>query len=378
MSRPVPSDVAAAKRSGADSEVDGRVRVAILAGGSGTRFWPLSTPDRPKQLLPLGSERPLIVDTLERVEGLVPRDRIRVLAGPDLVESARAVTGLPASAFLVEAQARGTGPALARAAWAFAQEDPEAVVVSVHSDHLIRPPAAFHRTIGHAVQVARRHDALVTLAVPPDRPETGYGYLRLGAALGAPAGATAHRVDAFVEKPGPERAREFVRRGDRWNSGIFVWSAATFLAEVERHAPGIARAMERLEAGDPDGFFAAAEGISVDEAVLERSARVACVDATFRWDDMGSWEAWARNRVSDSEGNATEGDADAVESRDNVVLAASGRVVLLGVENHLVVRTPDVTLVAARGALPRLKELLERLPERPRDSGGAPSDEAEP
>ena len=337
------------------------VWVAILAGGAGSRFWPLSTPERPKQLLPLASSQPLIVDTLERLDGFVPPERVRVLTGEDLVRPIREATGLAREAFMVEARPRGTGPVLARAAWEVARRDPGAVLVSLHSDHLIDPARKFREVLRAAVEVAWRDKLLLTVAIPPDRPETGYGYIRPGAALDAPGGYRAYRVDAFVEKPGSEVAARYIEEGCRWNSGIFVWPAKTFLDEVVAHAPEIARALPCLERGDPDAFFEEAETISVDEAVLERSARVASIDATFHWDDVGSWEALARNRPADEHGNVSEGEVHLSDAHGNITLATSGRLVLLGVEDHLVVQTDLATLVMPRAELPNLKQHLTAM-----------------
>ncbi len=342
---------------------DHSIWVTVLAGGAGHRFWPLSTPGRPKQLLPLASSRPLIVDTIERMRGFVPSERLRVLAGEELVAPIRAVTGLGRDAFLVESRTRGTGPVLARAAWEVARHDPRAVMVSVHSDHLIDPVERFLDVLRAAVEIAGREQLLLTVAVPPTRPETGYGYIRPGAALGAPARHRAYRVDAFVEKPGPATAARYLEEGYRWNSGIFVWPALTFLAEVERCAPEVNRALTRLEEGDRAAFFEEAPRISVDVAVLERSGRVGCVDATFRWDDVGSWESFARNRPADEQGNVLDGEVHLAAATGNVALATDGRLALFGVDGLLVVRTGDVTLVMPRSESPHLKRYLRELPE---------------
>ena len=168
-----------------------------------------------------------------------------------------------------------------------------------------------------------------------------------------------------MEKPGPATAARYVEEGYRWNSGIFVWPALTFLAEVERCAPGINRALTRLEEGDCATFFEEAPRISVDEAVLERSGRVGCVDATFRWDDVGSWESFARNRPSDEQGNVHEGDVHLAAATGNVALATAGRLALFGVDGLLVVQTGDVTLIMPRGESPHLKRYLRELPENP-------------
>lgn len=338
------------------------VWVTILAGGAGHRFWPLSTPERPKQLLPLASSRPLIHDTIERVRGFVPMERLRILAGEDLVAPLRAATGLGRESFLIETRARGTGPVLARAAWEIARDDPGAIMVSLHSDHMIEPARALRDVLGAAVEIANRDRLLLTVAAAPDRPETGYGYIRPGEPLEAPGGHRAYRVGAFVEKPGPRTAARYIREGYRWNTGIFVWTAGVFLGEVERCAPGIARALPHLEQGDTGAFFEETARISVDEAVLERSNRVACIDAGFRWDDVGSWESLARNRPSDEQGNVSEGDVHLSGSSGNIAVAGDGRLALLGVDDLLVVQTEHVTLVMPRSESPRLKEYLRGLP----------------
>ncbi|MDX1567908.1 MAG: sugar phosphate nucleotidyltransferase [Longimicrobiales bacterium] len=337
--------------------------MTILAGGVGSRFWPVSTPDRPKQLLPLASERPLIVDTMERASALTDRDRIRILAGSHLVEPMRrALPELPESIFLVEPRARGTAPVLVWAAWTLLQKDPDAILVSLHSDHVVDPPGAFVATVLRAARVARDHRRLMTVAIPPDRPEVGYGYIQPGDEIGE-----GFDVVAFHEKPDRETAARYVDDGYLWNSGIFVWRARDFLDEVRAHAPEIGDLLVHLDEGEPEKFFQEAPKISVDEAVLERSSRVAAVEADFRWDDVGSWEALARNRSPGPDGNVVQGRARFVDSRDNIVYSEEKPVVLFGVDDLVVVRTGDVTLVTRRDRAPRLKELLDELPEELRN-----------
>lgn len=334
----------------------------MLAGGIGSRFWPVSTPTRPKQLLPLASERPLIVDTVERARALVADARIRVLAGEHLAAPFRAaLPDLPGEAYLIEPEARGTCPVLAWAAWEIARADPDAVLVSLHSDHLIRPLDAFVDTVLAASHVARTEDALVTIGVTPDRVETGYGHIQPGEALPAPGGAAAFRVAAFHEKPDAATAREYMEAGYVWNSGIFVWKASVFLDEVRRHAPEVAACLPILEERGPAAFFASVPLSVVDTAVMERSDRVACVRAAFTWDDVGSWDALARTRDADAAGNVVLGRGAVVDGRGNVVYSEEGEVVLFGVEDLVVVRTGERTLVLPRGRAADLKSLLQAL-----------------
>ncbi len=351
--------------------------VTILAGGPGTRFWPASTPNRPKQLLPLAGEQPLIRDTLDRARGLVPEDRIRILTGGHLLGPFREALGeLDPSSFLVEPQPRGTGPVLVWAAWAISQIDPDAILVSLHADHAIDPFDAFSTLIRAGARAVETTDALFTVAVPPTRPETGYGYIQPGEAIPAEGGVDAFRVQSFVEKPDRDTAQEYLAAGYLWNSGIFLWRAGFFLEEVRAVAPELGRLIPHLEEGDVEGFFREAPVISVDEAVLERSSRVASLRATFQWDDVGAWEALARTRAPDGKGNVLLGSVQAVDSRENIVMAEEGTVVLFGVEGLAIVRSGDIVLVADRAKTPDLKSLLEALPSHLRDpDGGTPTEE---
>lgn len=340
---------------------DEHLWILVLAGGIGSRFWPVSTPARPKQLLPLAGPRPLIVDTLERARTLVPDGRLRVLAGPELAEVFRVgIPDLPDTSYMVEPRARGTGPALARAAWEIERVDSDAVLVSLHSDHLIRPLEAFQDTVLGAVHIARTEELLLTIGVVPDRLETGYGHVQPGEPLIAPEGVEAFRVEAFHEKPDAATASRYVDAGYLWNSGIFVWKASVFLDELRRHAPEVSQHLPRLTKGS-DAFFESAPDCVVDRAVLERSDRVGMVRATFEWDDVGSWEALLRTREADAAGNVSTGHVQVVDGAGNVSFAEGGRIVLWDVDDLVVVRTDETTLVMPRDRAPDLKELLGRL-----------------
>jgi len=352
------------------STPDPNLWVTILAGGAGTRFWPASTPARPKQLLPLAGEGSLIADTVERALGLVPEDRLRILTGSHLLGPFQKALGdVDPGAFLVEPQARGTGPVLVWAAWSILQEDPSAVLVSLHADHAIRPRARFLALIRDAAELAEVSRALLTVAIPPTRPETGFGYLEPGEILARGGRTDAFRVRSFVEKPDRRTAEQYVAAGYLWNSGIFVWRADLFLEEVRAVAPELGGLISLLEGGRVDEFFQAAPVISVDEAVLERSSRVAFVRSTFEWDDVGSWEALARTRPSDHGGNVLLGTVHAVDSRGNIAMAEEGSVVLFGVEGLVVVRSGDIVMVADRTRALDLKSLLGQLPPHLRDPG---------
>jgi mannose-1-phosphate guanylyltransferase len=340
---------------------DAHVWVVVLAGGVGSRFWPVSTPTRPKQVLPLAGDRPMICDTIDRARALVPDERIRILAGAHLAAPIReALSDFPDDGLWVEPKARGTAPVLAWAATRIAALDPSAVMVSLHSDHLIRPLDAFRMTVEAAVTLARRDDLLVCIGAVPDRIETGYGHIEPGDSLALPGDAKAHRVRAFHEKPDAETASRYVASGYLWNTGIFVWKASVLLEEIDTHAPELRAYLPLLGRGDAP-FFDAVPVSVVDRAVMERSTRVGVVGATFAWDDVGSWEALARTRRADAQGNVIVGTGRAVDSRGNIVFAESGTVVLFGTDDLVVVRTEDLTLVLPRDRAVDLKTLLGAL-----------------
>ncbi len=336
--------------------------ILILAGGVGSRFWPVSTPARPKQLLPLGSERPLIVDTVERARLVAGLERIRVLTGQEIGDAIQLATGLPDEAFLIEPQAKGTCPVLAWAAFEAARSAPDTVLISLHADHVIEPADAFVKLLRDAAQIAYTSEMLLTVAVPPTRPEVGYGYIRPGAELAREGSAECLSVGAFVEKPNLETAKKYVAAGYLWNSGIFIWRADTFLAEVRAHEPRVSSAMKHLESGDVAAFFDACPNVTVDEGILEPSDRVATVRATFRWDDVGSWEALTRTRTPDARGNVSIGPTHIVDGHNNVAVAEDGSIVLFGVSDLVVVKKGDVAFVTTRAKSPHLKELLGELP----------------
>jgi len=330
----------------------------VLAGGEGSRFWPASRPERPKQLLALGSSRPLIQDTVERAESLVGPERVRVIASEPLIASLCAsAPGLTRSRFLVEPAARSTGPALAWAAHEIEKLSPGAIMISLHADHVIHPLSELAETIDRAVSAANR-GSLVCLGVEPDRPETGYGYIEVGDGTGD----RTWRARRFVEKPDLETAEEYLATGGfLWNSGIFVWRAADLLDAVRDVAPEISRTLPLLESDGPEAFFSAVEPISIDVAVMERAPAVEVALASFAWDDVGSWNAIARTRPMDSHGNVLVGSAAAIDASNNVVWAEEGEVVLFDVDDLVVVRSGDVTMVTRRSSAPDLKKLVTRL-----------------
>jgi len=330
----------------------------VLAGGIGSRFWPLSTPDRPKQLLPLVGSDPLLVQAVRRLDGLVAPQQIVIVTGPGLVSAiGRLVPEIPIENILAEPRAASTAPALVWATTRIARGDPEAAVLSLHADWAVAPADAFRETAGRALELAARQDVLVTVGVPPTRPDPGLGYIVPGDRLDG-----AHRVRRFVEKPPPELAAELIARGALWNSGLFAWTATRFVTEVRTHARELSDALPALGRDDVAGFFAGVTAVSIDTGVLERSDRVAVLRAGYEWDDVGTWAALARVNPTDAAGNFAQGRAAFVDTSSCVVWADGPPVVLAGVEDLVVVQANGITLVASREAAGDLKRVLANLP----------------
>ena len=325
--------------------MSGPLFAVILAGGAGSRFWPLSTPQRPKQLLPLVGDLTMLEETVRRIEPLVGRGQVLVLTSAALTAPIRALLpSLAPDQVLAEPRAVGTAAALAWASVEVGRRGgPEATLISVHADSAIADEAMFRATLATAAGAARRERALATVGIVPTAPNPGLGYIEPG----VPAGEGTRRVARFVEKPERARAEALIAAGGLWNSGIFAWRADDFLDEVRRHTPELAGAMATLGPGSTaEAFFAAVTtAVSVDVGVLERSARVVVVAGSFGWDDVGTWGALRRLRSRDAAGNAVHGRAHVVDSTDNVVHAESGQVVLYGVEDLVVVARDGVTLV---------------------------------
>ncbi|MEX0690355.1 MAG: sugar phosphate nucleotidyltransferase [Gemmatimonadales bacterium] len=338
---------------------------AVLAGGSGSRFWPLSTPARPKQMLPLAAdETPLIVDSVRRLTGLIPPERVVLVTAERLVaETRRLLPDVPAENVLAEPRAASTGPALAWATHAIQRRDSNAVVLSMHADWWVGSRAAFQTVAKQALDAAESQDALVTVGVLPTRPDTSYGYIEPGGPIAE--GLTA--VQRFTEKPNAVRAAQLVVRGALWNSGLFAWTPERFRAEAEAHAPELANALPRLDADDVAGFFAAVQPIAVDVSHYERSHRVVCVAGRFDWDDVGTWAALHRVRPADAQRNVIVGRGYARRSVDTTIWVDDGVVVVDGVKGLVVVRANGVTLVTTRERAADLKELLADLPDDVRD-----------
>lgn len=359
----------------------GAIYTVIMAGGSGTRFWPLSRRLRPKQLLALGADgdTPLLTATARRVASLSPIERVLVVTRADLAEATlAALPELPRENLLAEPAGRNTAPCVAWATAAVQRRDPEAVVVVLAADAFIDDEAAFVGALRTAAETART-GAIVTLGIKPSRPETGYGYLHLGAPLaGAPEGVRA--VRDFVEKPDAARAKAFVEDAEHlWNAGIFVFRADVMRAAVARHLPAVAEAMAAFDVAalrSPDDearevarLYPQLPSVSVDVGVMEKVEAVAVVPVDCGWSDVGSWQAAWELGDKDAAGNVVRADSAVLcDAAGNVVVAPAGKVVaLVGVRDLVVVDTPDALLVVPRDRAQDVKKAVDALAAAKRD-----------
>ncbi len=336
----------------------------MLAGGVGSRFWPLSTPSLPKQLLPLVSDEPLLLDTLERVSAIAPAERTLILTNASLADAVRAACPqVPRDNVIAEPKPAGTAAALSWAAAEIERRDgSEAVMISVHADWAIGNVEAFRKALTTAAEVAETNHSLVTVGVVPVRPDPGLGYIERGEVVSPGV----NRVGRFVEKPSESAAVKMIEKGALWNSGIFAWRVGDFLGEVRALTPEVAPALERISGGASglEKFFAEVQSIAVDVGVLERSSNVQVVAGDFGWDDIGTWGALKRVRKQDELGNVINGEAFALEANDNVVHAMDQTVVLYGVSDLVVVAKDGLTLVTTVEKSAHLKTLLDALPKR--------------
>lgn len=330
----------------------------VLAGGVGTRFWPVSSAALPKQLLPLAGDDSLLAQSIERITPLIPAEQILIVTSRALQDAVRrAAPTVPASNVLAEPFAASTAPALAWATAHAARVDPRASLLSLHADWTVRDAGKFRKAAAAALELAEQHDVLVTVGAKPTRPEIGYGYIVPGKPLGR-----AHRIARFVEKPAAKQARALIARGAKWNTGMFAWTATRFRAEVEAHTPELARALAHFDAGAVEPAYRALKPVSIDVGLFERTRRGAMIAGDFGWDDVGSWAALSRVRKTDKSGNVAVGAAHVVDSKDCVVWSEDGAVAVYGMQDVVVVRAHGVTLVTSAAKAPDLKKLLDLLP----------------
>ncbi|MEX0702543.1 MAG: mannose-1-phosphate guanylyltransferase [Planctomycetales bacterium] len=348
------------------------LHAVIMAGGSGTRFWPQSRRNMPKQLLRLAGPRTMIQATRDRSARFVPDDRTWVVTNAAQAgETARQLPEVPRENLLVEPCGRNTAPCIGLAAIQLLARDPEAVMLVMPADHVIRPAERFEQAARQGCEiVARNPEALVLFGVSPTHPATGYGYIERGAPLPGSEGS-AFAVASFREKPDRGTAEEYMATGRfYWNCGIFVWRADRILAALAESEPEIHAGLARLRGaiGTPQweqalaAEFPEMKKISIDYAVLERAENVCLLEAPFDWDDVGSWGALPRLSGTNAAGNAIDGPFSGIDTRNCIVRTTEDHLIAtIGIEDCIIVHTPDATLVARRGDEEAIRRLVDQL-----------------
>ncbi len=345
----------------------------ILAGGSGTRFWPLSRDRKPKQLLELFDDETLLEKAAHRLEGIIPPENLIVLTNAIQAEAVREVLPeVPAENVIAEPEKRDTAPAIALGIAAVARRSPEAAMVIIPADQLIRDEEGFREIIGAAVEAAVASEALVTLGIKPTWACPSYGYIERGprATLAGYRNAiSVHEVARFREKPDAELAEEYLATGNyAWNAGIFIWTVPTVIRELSRSCPELADFItEMRKARDFDAAMASQfprlTKISIDYALMEKAARVLNIEADIGWDDVGSWISIGKYLDQSEGANASRGDVTMIECFNNVVFGSTGKKIgLIGVHDLVVVETEDAILVADKDEVDKVKKIVEKLP----------------
>jgi mannose-1-phosphate guanylyltransferase len=349
------------------------MHVVIMAGGAGTRFWPLSRRRRPKQLLTLFGDQPMIAQTVSRFDGLVPPEKILIVTNESLADAVlEAVPQIPRENVLLEPVGRNTAPCIGMAAVAVRERtgDTSEVLAVFPADHFIRDEESFRSAVSLAVEQAER-GAIVTLGIEPTKPETGYGYIRCG----VPVAPDVKVADAFVEKPDRDTALRYLTDGNYlWNSGMFCFRIDTILVEFERQLPDMSQKLEALAptiGTDAEQFaeiFASIEPVSIDYGVMEGAANVHVVPVSFGWSDVGHWDALPSVAETDDSGNVAIGDVITIDCRDSVLIGHDDRVLAaVGLDRIVVVDTEDAVLVAPRDRVQEVRAIVDALKMRDGD-----------
>jgi len=335
----------------------------IMAGGSGTRFWPASRKPRPKQFLTIAGERPMIAETAARLEGLIPPERTIVVAGASQIELVReALPDLPEENLLIEPVGRNTLPCVALAAFEIRRRSPDAVQIVLPADHVIEPHSAFRESLEQAAALAAEGTGLVTFGMHPTFAATGYGYIETGQSHGDHGAMSVRR---FVEKPNADVAQDFLASGRfLWNSGIFVWSTASICAELAQHAPLVTAALADAGSADLAEIYPGLPAESVDVGIMEKADRVYVLPIEYRWSDVGSWAALPDVHEQDANDNTVTGGGRLVaeDATGCVVYGDSDKLTaLIGVQDLIVVHSDGATLVCPRDRAQDVKKIVEEL-----------------
>ncbi|MBC2605639.1 mannose-1-phosphate guanylyltransferase [Pelagicoccus albus] len=346
-----------------------------MAGGKGERFWPASRLARPKHLLPIVGDKPMLTQTIERLIGLLPVENIIVITNSEQLEGVRDVAPmLPDANIVAEPVGRDTAAAVGLAMLLVKQRNPAASMAMLPADAVVNDADSYKSALETAFKAAESSASLVTLGVQPTEPATGYGYIQCGPVKEVIDNRDIFSVRQFKEKPDLETAKLYLQSGEYfWNAGMFVWSVETISAALSEFTPTLMTGLEEIESGMNEGkdlvallgeLYPHLEKISVDFAIMEKAENVLTLAATFDWDDVGAWPAIERQFPSDRAGNVNKGEARYMECSNNIVVSGEDHLVaLIGVEDLIVVHTGDATLVCRKDKAQKIKEMVRNLGE---------------
>ena len=350
------------------------VYAVIMAGGTGTRFWPASTEETPKQFLKLFGEQTMLQDTANRIEPLIPRERMMVVTNDRYVSKVKEqLPGLRNDFIIGEPVGRNTAPCVALAAGILQKIDEDATMVVLPADHHIRKPDKFLSYLETAIEHSQKGDNLVTIGVEPTHPETGYGYIEYNEDTSEEVeGNTVYSVNAFTEKPDEDKAKEFINKGNfLWNSGMFIWQASTILKEVKNHLSDVYTPLQEAQSNLQteqqkeaiDQFYYACPSISVDYGIMEKAGQVFVVPGSFGWNDVGSWHAvYSLGQKNENESVVNSPSVVEENSSQNYINVSSDKLVaLVGMENVAVVETEDALLICNLDEAQNVKKVVNRL-----------------
>jgi len=345
----------------------------IMAGGSGTRFWPLSRRKHPKQLLALFGKSTLLEQTVARIANAIPPERTYIFTNEILrTEIIRLLPQIPREQIVAEPAARNTAPTIGLAAHEILRRDPDGLMVVLPADHVIKKPTVFRRALRAACRWASTRGRSVIIGIKPTRPDVGYGYVRFGRGAGRVEGQEIYQVEKFTEKPALPLARRYLASGKyRWNGGMFVWRASTLLHNLEQHQPAMARSLAQIaRAGGVRRkatlrrIFPKLEKISIDFALMQKISNIFGVTADMGWSDVGSWAVVYDLHRKDRDRSVQPGHTIALDSRGNMIVSPRKFVVTVGVRDLVIVETDDALLVCAREDSQRVGKAVQELERR--------------
>ena len=346
--------------------------IVLMAGGRGERFWPRSRQARPKHVLSIVGEKPMLAQTLSRLNGIVPKENIFIITNKEQIAGVQSICPeLSKDQIIAEPIGRDTAAAVGLANILVKRKNPDATFAILPADHVVHNEEGFKTCLNAAFDVANTKEALVTIGIEPTSPSTAYGYIKKG-----PQEGISYKVEQFVEKPNLETAKQYLASGNYfWNAGMFVWKTAVLQKALEQHCPELSKGLnilaDQLQSGTSldvalEELYPQLPKISVDYALMEKADNVYTVPSSFDWDDVGEWPAIARHNKPDAQGNIIQGTVISEASSGNIVVSEEGHLVaLVGVEDLIVVQTPEATLICHKDKAQDLKKLVNKIKEAP-------------